>query len=527
MKHTIFLFILATFTLALDLKIEKNWNLIGATEDIKVSSFKKECIDSVWTYENNGWKTYSYGNEKYPTISLISKGQGFWAHSSNGNCKLTIFSKELIIPPLLEPQEINGIKNFNLTIKESKHSFFESKETATLAFNGTYLGPTIRVVNGEKISINYTNTLAETTTVHGHGMHVPAKMDGGPHQKIEPSKTWSASYTVNQVASTNWYHPHLMGKTAEHVYKGLAGLIIVDDNESKTLGLPVEYGLDDIPLVLQDRFFDSNYQFNYNPTTQQIMHGYNGDVFITNGVIEPYFNTKAKKVRFRILNGSNSSVYKLAFDNNKEFHQIATDGSFLPNPVKLTSLILSPGERAEIIVDFSLDLGKKIVFKELNYNKIFLTINVTSHASYKSSLPNKLTTLKVYDHKKAVNTRTFRLAGRMGILTINGKTMDMSVINEKVPLNQIEIWEVYNDMGMEHNFHIHATHFMIIERNGDALKVAENEKGYKDVVYIPPRESVKFLVKMVDYKDEKLPYMYHCHFLEHEDAGMMGQFIVE
>jgi FtsP/CotA-like multicopper oxidase with cupredoxin domain len=128
-----------------------------------------------------------------------------------------------------------------------------------------------------------------------------------------------------------------------------------------------------------------------------------------------------------------------------------------------------------------------------------------------------------------VNTRIFALSGGMGQLRINGVTMDLNFINETVPLDVVEIWEVTSNMNMVHNFHIHATHFQIIERNGSAANVPANEQGFKDTVYLPPNETVKFIVKMVDYSSASTPdnaYMYHCHILEHEDAGMMGQFVV-
>ena len=438
-----------------------------------------------------------------------------------------IAQTSLPIPTLLTGEVRNGVRHFDLSLHEATHSFFPGTQTATYAIDGTYLGPTLLLRNGDEVSINYTNNLPETTTMHGHGMHVPASMDGGPHQMIKPGETWSARYRVNQKACTNWYHPHLMGKTAEHVYKGLAGLIIVEDDESQALDLPKRYGIDDIPLVLQDRRFDSAGQLDYSPSRMEIMRGYIGDTFITNGAINPYIALEAKEIRFRILNGSNASVYDLGFDDGRSFAQIATDNAFLETPVSLTRLRLSPGERAEIVVDLSGDKEKTLQLKDFQTGKSFLELRVTKEATATTTLPDNLTSLVRFNPQNAQTTRRFTLAGRMGTFTINGVSMDMNVINERVPIDQIEIWEVENTMGMHHNFHIHATHFMILERNGNPANVAENEKGYKDVVYLPAGERVKLIVKMVDYKDPTSPYMYHCHFLEHEDAGMMGQFTVE
>lgn len=440
------------------------------------------------------------------------------------------FNQDLAIPELLDGENIDGIYHYNLTVQKAKHPFFQNKLTNTYAVNGTYLAPTLRLINGQNISINYTNSLDETTTMHGHGMHLPANMDGTAHQTISAGGKWSARYTVNQRACTNWYHPHAEGKTAEQVYKGLAGLIIIEDSESQSLDLPKNYGIDDIPLVLQDRFFDENRQLLYAPNMMQVMMGYKGDTFVTNGVLNPYINVENKEIRLRLLNGSNSTVYNLKFSDNREFSQIATDNSFLEKPVAMTHLRLSPGERAEIVVDFSNAFGQEVYLEEYGQQKAFLKLKVSKTATATTSMPEVLTTLTKYSPSDSVNLRKFTLSGMMGRVLINNKTMDMQRVDEVVPLNQIEIWEINNEkmmmMGMEHNFHIHGTHFMVIERNGSNSNVAENEKGYKDTVYLAPGDSVKVIVKMTDYKDSQSPYMYHCHFLEHEDRGMMGQFIV-
>jgi FtsP/CotA-like multicopper oxidase with cupredoxin domain len=435
---------------------------------------------------------------------------------------------ELAIPPLIKPVTRNGVQHYDLDINQAKHTFFEGIETDTYAISASYLGPTLLLTNGDKVSLNYKNNLPVPTTMHGHGMHVPAAMDGTAHQSIEPGTTWSAQYTVNQRACTNWYHPHYMHQTAPHVYQGLAGLLIIEDEESKSLNIPNRYGIDDIPIVLQDRFFSADKtKIDYSPSNMQIARGYIGDVFITNGVIEPIFNAEAKEIRFRLLNGSNSTVYDLGFSNNKSFKQIASDNAFLEAPVNMSRIMLSPGERAEIVVDLTNDTGSSFTLHEYKNNKTFMTINVNKNASAITSVPNRLTTLDVIDTSLVTKTRPFVLdmAG-MAAFTINNKAMDMSVINEVVPLGDTEIWEVTNNMNMDHNFHIHATHFRVLERNGSTANVLENEKGYKDVVYLKGRETVKILIKMTDYTDDTVPYMYHCHFLEHEDNGMMGQFTV-
>jgi len=442
------------------------------------------------------------------------------------NCKGdTKFSSALLIPPLAEGKLINGVKHFDLSIQESSHSFFEGIQTDTYAVNGSYLGPTIRIADQDEVSLNFTNNLNGHTTMHGHGMHVPAVMDGGLHQIISPGNTWSARYKVNQRACTNWYHPHLKNFTAEQTYKGIAGLIIVDDEDSLSLDIPKTYGVDDIPLVLQDKRFDEFKQIDYSPTRTEIIRGYLSETTLVNGVIEPFVDVEAKEIRLRILNGSNSSLYKIGFEDSRNFKQIAVDNSFLNAPVTLNQITLSPGERAEIVIDLSNEKGNSLVLKDFARSLDFMQINVNKDPTSQTNTPDVLTDLPFYNPDEAVYTRVFKFEPG---LKINGKHMRMNRIDQVIPINQLEIWEVYNSTGMAHNFHLHATHFTILDRElkGNVTNVAENEKGYKDTVFIESKERVRLLVKMTDYTDEYSPYMFHCHYLEHEDAGMMGQFTV-
>tara|TARA_B110000037_G_C17074022_1_gene487049 strand:+ start:208 stop:1659 length:1452 start_codon:yes stop_codon:yes gene_type:complete len=460
-----------------------------------------------------------FGENKTDTSTLLI---------DTSNTDSTATPNLLFIPPLLDPSpDQNGVKQFDLTIQSATHSFFDGIETESYGINGSYLGPTLRVELGDKVSINYTNQLNEVTTMHGHGMHVPANMDGGPHQIIEVGATWSAQYTVKQKACTNWYHPHQMGKTAEQIYKGLAGVIILEDAETLTHPLPKTYGVDDIPLVLQDRFFDENGQFDYSPTHMEIMRGYKGDIFIANGQIEPIFAATTTLLRIRLLNASNAGVYNLSFTDNHPFKQCAGDNSLLERPVEMSSLLLTPGERAEIIVDLSSFVGETITLTETTENKAFLHIQVSASLTNSTSIPTELTILNRWSETDAVQTRHFTLSGSQGQLYINNKQMDITRIDQRLILNQIELWEIENQMQMDHNFHIHASHFLVLSRNGNPAEVQDNCKGYKDTVHVPPSETVRIIVKMSDYEDPDGKYMFHCHFLEHEDAGMIGQFIVE
>ncbi len=440
------------------------------------------------------------------------------------------FNNLLAIPPLASYKMVDGYKLFTMNIHEDEYEFFKGIKTKTYGINSALLGETIRIHRGDSVKIVYTNNLKEPTTMHGHGMHVPATMDGGPRNKIQPNSSWTAQYTVDQKASTNWYHPHLMGKTAEHVYMGLAGLIIIDDDQSDALNLPKEYGVDDIPLILQDKRFDANKQIDYSPTNREIKQGYRAETMLVNGVIKPIVNVKSKKIRFRLLNGSNARVFKLAFSDGRKFYQIATDNSFLEEPIELSSVILTPAERVEIVVDFKDDFNREIFLVDSNSNKKMLTVKVTKRSENQEPLPSKLTTHLNLDANDAVRVRKFvlgmsRIDGAMR-MSINGKIMNMSRIDEVVPMDEVEIWEITNSMGMEHNFHIHSTHFYPLERNGSPDNILPSEQGYKDTIRLAPNDTVKIILKMTDFPDDNNGYMYHCHFLEHEDDGMMGQFTI-
>ncbi len=457
--------------------------------------------------------------------------------SAQDSATTTTKSKALPIPTLEKGVVRNGVRHFDLTIKAATHSFFDGVQTATWGINADYLGPTLLLRKGEEVSINYTNTLPEATTMHGHGMHVPGMMDGTAHQPIASGETWSSQFAVKQVACTNWYHPHYLHKTAPHVYQGLAGMIIIEDDASNSLDLPKRYGIDDIPLVLQDRFFSSDKRsLLYDPSRMQVMRGYTGDTFITNGAIEPIFDAEAGLLRMRLLNGSNSTVYTLQFSDSRAFDQIATDNGFLEAPVRMQSLTLSPGERAEIVVDLSSDLGSSLALLETRHGKTFLTIRVNKEQTAATLLPTSLTSLDPVP--TPTKTRTFTLGmegmgnGMQGgnmTFTINGKSMDPNRIDVTLSQGDVEVWEIVNPMMVDHNFHIHGTHFRIISRNDDPNAVHDNEKGYKDTVYIPARSRVKFVVSVPKdgvTADAANPYMFHCHFLEHEDNGMMGQYTV-
>jgi len=459
-----------------------------------------------------------------------------------------VFENRLAIPPLLEPQVMNDEKVFHLTSREGETEFFKGVLTETLGFNGNYLGPTIRVNSGDKVRIYVTNDLDEATTVHWHGMHLPAAMDGGPHQIVEAGQTWEPRWTITNEAATLWYHPHLLGKTGEQVYRGLAGLFIIEDENSDELGVPKEYGVDDIPLIVQDRLFDQIGQLVYRHENEAITvdGGMLADTILVNGTYAPYLEVPAKLIRLRILNASNARRFDFAFSENQRFFQIASDGGFLESPVELQRLILSPGERAEIVVDLTgktkpvtlmsyeineaefglLDAFENVTGEAKDENQRFKLIELRPQESLRiaqtstDSLPEKLNTILGWKESQVTKTRTFILGNN----TINGKWMEHRRVDEIIRKGDLEIWEITNPSISYHPFHIHGTQFQILDRNGQ--QPPAHERGWKDTVAVNQDETVRVLVRFNDYSDPHFPYMFHCHILEHEDMGMMGQFVV-
>jgi FtsP/CotA-like multicopper oxidase with cupredoxin domain len=193
----------------------------------------------------------------------------------------------------------------------------------------------------------------EATTVHWHGVLIPGSVDGGPHNVIRPGQSWTAKLAIDQPETTAWFHPHPHGATAAQVYSGLAGLLLIEDGTSERLGLPSTYGVDDLPLVLQDRVFGDDGAPVYDPGPMDVMAGYRGDSFIVNGAVGPVAKVPAGIVRLRLVNGANARFFELQFSDSRTFHVIASDGGYLPAPVSLQRLLLAPGERYEILVDFS------------------------------------------------------------------------------------------------------------------------------------------------------------------------------
>ncbi|GAA2209143.1 multicopper oxidase domain-containing protein [Nonomuraea monospora] len=428
------------------------------------------------------------------------------------------FRTELRIPPLLEPRTArDGTRHFALKIQRGRTELLPGKPTETWGFNGPHLGPTIRAARGDRVRMSVTNRLAEASTVHWHGMRLPARMDGGPHQMIEPGGTWTPHWTIDQPAATSWYHPHPHGETAGHVYRGLAGMFIIDDGD--TPELPGEYGVDDVPLILQDR--DQAGDADVLGGTFGIL----GDRMLVNGTYAPFMTVRAERVRFRVLNGSNARRYNLVFGDGRRFHVVGNDAGLLAAPVEVEQVSLSPGERAEVVVTFS--AGEQVLLRTVSGGDDIdegdfdlLKLVAAERLTPSPALPSRLAAPEAIVVPANARVRRFRLNGHDAI---NGKEMDMSRIDEVVPAGATEIWEVENTV-YAHNFHIHEVAFQVLDVDGQ--KPPPYATGHKDTVYVPPKSTVRLAVRFGGFTDPVTPYMYHCHLLRHEDSGMMGQFVI-
>ncbi len=457
---------------------------------------------------------------------------------------------------LVIPDTLVG-PNYNLTMHRDSVQFFPiGKKSYTYAYNAyKYLGPTLIFNKGTNVNVVVNNQIGDTTTVHWHGIHLPSKWDGGPHTPILPNGVWNPQFTVMDNAATYWYHPHFHMKTAKQAIKGAAGLIIVRDPVEAALSLPRKYGVDDFPLIVQCQQYDSN--------NQAMPLGMQDSTIMVNGARASHgytvnANFPAQIVRMRLLNASGERTFNFGFTADKSFKIIASDGGLLNAPVEVTRIRLSPGERAEILIDLNGMNGQQLHLMSyaseltmgvqggptmpmpsgppmdsplngIDFNIMRISvIPQTSNAI--TTIPTLLTTNVTYLPNQASVTRTVRFTADSAMVMdgpfyFNDSTFDMMRVDYEIPVNSIEIWKLVNETMVGHPFHIHDVQFFLIDRNGNLP--SPEESGRKDVVFIPPGDSAMFITKFEDFTDTVIPFMYHCHILMHEDDGMMGQFIVK
>ncbi|PXW59267.1 blue copper oxidase [Grimontella sp. AG753] len=279
---------------------------------------------------------------KYSAALSVASALPLWSRSL-----LAAERPVLPIPPLLSADAQNHIQ---LTVQAGA-STFAGKQATTWGYNGSLLGPAIQLRQGKTVNVSIRNALAEETTVHWHGLEVPGDVDGGPQGVIKPGDSRTVSFTPDQPASTCWFHPHQHGKTGHQVAMGLAGLLLIEDDNSRKLRLPQQWGIDDIPVIMQDKRFTADGQIDYQLDVMSAAVGWFGDTLLTNGAVYPQHAAPRGWLRLRLLNGCNARSLNVAASDNRPLYVIASDGGLLNAPVKVSELAMLPGERFEVLVE--------------------------------------------------------------------------------------------------------------------------------------------------------------------------------
>ncbi len=429
--------------------------------------------------------------------------------------------------------------------------------------------PIIRARKGEKLRIHFENHLPEDSIVHWHGLNIEQRMDGHPMYAIPPGARYVYEIELESRAGTYWFHPHPHERTSFQVYQGLAGMLIVHDDEEQAAGLPSP--AHELPLMIQDRSFDADNQLVYiGPMRHNWMMGFRGDYVLVNGR-EPYARDVERTAhRVRIVNTSNASLYHLRWSDGSPFTVIATDGGLLEAAREQATLTLGVGERVEVWVDFSgFQAGEQLHLLAESYTPSLQNITVeqggralqdgarpiasfrfTEQAPVVTVRPERLSEQPALDEREAVNSespRAVAIAMRRGSFYLNnrlfGAMQDVPDEN-KVKLGSTEVWEFSNDssmgmgmgmggmMQMAHPMHVHNVQFKVLSRTGSrednalhqSLRAGFTDYGLKDVVVVLPGERVRVLMK---FENHTGIYLYHCHILEHEDLGMMQNYLIE
>ncbi|MDY7004216.1 MAG: multicopper oxidase family protein [Cyanobacteriota bacterium] len=439
----------------------------------------------------------------------------------------------------------DGILEVNLIASINKVNL-GNKQAYVLNYNGQIPGPRLEAKPGDTIRINFTNNLPQPTNIHYHGLHIPITGNAdNVFLKIAPGdrQTYQFQIPQNHPAGLFWYHPHLHGLTAEQLFGGLAGLFIVRGELDE---IPEVKAASEQFLVLQDFALDRG--GNLLPSQElSIMTGREGDLITVNGQFNPNFAIPTQGLlRLRILNASTSRFYRLSLEEHP-FYLIATDGGALTEPIEMSELLLTPGERADILIQANREPGKYRLLN-LPYKRVGMGMmgggmmgrgmmgrnapenqpQVLATVSYDTKvaavpLPKKL--IPVEALPEAQKVRRFQMnhgmiPGQGMAFLFNSQPYQLERIDTQVQLNTVEDWELINTGMMDHPFHVHGNAFQVLSRNGKP----EPYLAWKDVVLVRPREKV--LIRM-PFRDFPGKTVYHCHILDHEDLGMMGNLKIQ
>ena len=418
-----------------------------------------------------------------------------------------------------------GVVELTLTASPTRLELVPGKPTEAWAYNGMVPGPTIELREGDLVTIHFTNKLAQPTTVHWHGLHLPAGSDGSPLHPVLPGKSRDYVFRIPfDSAGTYWYHPHPDMTTTEQVSRGLYGALIIRPAKD-----PLE-GIHERLLVLSDNRFTANGSVDLPGHMSMAgsidaQNGREGEVLFINGHTMPSMSIRPGELqRLRIINAAAARVFRLAIPGQKMIH-VGNDGGLFEKPREVEELLLANSERVEVLVRGG-EPGTRAILRTLPYDRYspqtrpkdweqtrdLLEIKTTTDAPAPAfAIPQSLRVVRPIDISKVAAHRTIVFSQGM----INNKLMDMKRVDVRGRLNTTEIWQVENVVTMDHPFHLHGFQFQVLDRDG----VAEPYVSWKDSVNVPRHGKVRFAVRFENFPGR---WMFHCHILDHEDMGMMG-----
>jgi blue copper oxidase len=390
----------------------------------------------------------------------------------------------------------------------------DGKLRSVLAYNGQFPGPTWVARTGDVVTTTLDNDLDDPTITHWHGLVVDHANDGGPLLAIAPGESYDYSFPIVQRAGLNFYHPHPHMLTGEQVCLGLAGAFIIRDNEEDALGLPSDPY--EVPLVIRDASFDSQGNLLYNPTSS----GFKGKFPLVNGTLNPMLNVDRGVYRFRVLNGANARMFRLALSNGAPLTIIGNDGGLLTAPVMVSEVLLGMAERLDLLVDFrTLGAGQSITLRCLDARWDLVKFVSTGRLGVAYSPPPVLSSIPPLSGPSQP-TRAFTFDG---MSRINGLEYDVNRLDFRVPLGVTERWRFKTGGNAPHPVHVHGAHFQVVSRTGGRARLFPWEGGWKDTVLLNDKETVDVFIRFNAYRGL---YVIHCHQLEHESMGMMANFEV-
>ena len=437
-----------------------------------------------------------------------------------------------------------------------------------------FQNPILRIESGARFTASLQNELAEPTIIHWHGLHTPASMDGHPSTTIAPGARYDYDFTVSNRGGTYWYHTHAHELTAKQAYNGLASFFLVEDDDQRALAkaLDLRLGETDLPLVIQDKQFDAKGALRYKPNGQESMMGWLGDVILANLTPNAMHTVTRRVYRLRLLNGSNARIYRLAFvagNKQLEFSVIGTDGGLIERPESGNEAFLAPGERLEVLFDAGqAQPGTDVFLKSLAFDAMenegdmggagsmkgmgsmgvsssrlamgaefnILKLRVAASERTPMKIPAVLSQIKPISEQNAA-VRNIELSLQGMRFLINGLSFKMDQIAFDVKRSSVEVWSIRNPTkGMPHPMHMHGFSFQVLERLNSPRQLARlarfgkgrtvSDLGWKDTVLVWPGETVRIAIDFAHDFSGNQTYVFHCHNLEHEDAGMMINFRV-